>query len=107
CCRMAERSGQLVHILADYTGVTQKQLRDASMLGGLLIAAAGAAGFTKIGTPITRETPDAISAVLVLDDSHIILHAYPERELLLLDALCAPPHDGRKVLDVVARRIES
>ena len=99
---------QLTHVLADFIGVAQKQLRDTSFLGGLLIAAAGAAGFNSIGTPVTRQREgDTLSMVLILDDSHILLHAYADRELLLLDTLCAPPRDGRKVLDVFVRRIVS
>lgn len=100
-------AGSFTHILVDFVGVPVAQLQDQGLLGGLLIAAAGAAGFTVLGTPTSRAGQGAVTSVLLLDDSHIAVHAYPARGLLLLDAMCAPGHDARKVLEVFMRRIES
>ena len=92
--------------MADFVGVPAPQLRDAKLLHGVLIAAAGAAGLNAIGMPVGRERGDGgIGVMLVLDDSHIVAHTFPERGVLLLDVLAPSGSDARKALDVFARRL--
>jgi S-adenosylmethionine decarboxylase len=94
------------HVLADFVGVSPAQLRDATLLTGLLIAAAGAAGFAAMGAPMVRSLPnDGVTGVLLLDGCHIAVHTFPDRGLLLLDVLSLGRHDARKALDVFARRL--
>jgi S-adenosylmethionine decarboxylase len=94
------------HVAADFVGVPFSQLTDAAMLSGLLIASAGAAGFTAIGAPVVHKLPsDGVAAVLLLDSCHVTVHTFPERELLLLDILALATHEPRKALDVFARRL--
>jgi S-adenosylmethionine/arginine decarboxylase-like enzyme len=64
------------HLTAEFHGVPAEQLRDAALLGGLLIAAASAVGFSTIGVPSVRhQADDGVSAVLLLDGGHMLLHA--------------------------------
>ena len=94
------------HVSADFLGVAPRQLRDLDLLSGLLIAAAGAAGFATIGAPQVRALPsEGVAGWLQLDDCHIALHAFPDRELLLLDVLSLATHDGRKAVEVFSRRL--
>jgi S-adenosylmethionine/arginine decarboxylase-like enzyme len=94
------------HLTADFVGVAPAQLRDMSLLSGLMIAAAGAAGFSAVGAPLVRQLPsEGVSGWLQLDDCHMALHAFPDKELLLLDVLSHATHDGRKAFDVFARRL--
>ncbi|HEX5581368.1 MAG TPA: S-adenosylmethionine decarboxylase [Gemmatimonadaceae bacterium] len=96
------------HLTADFLGVAPTQLRDVRLLSGLLIAAAGAAGFAAIAAPHVRELPSGgVAGWLQLDDCHLALHAFPDRELLLLDVLSLATHDGRKALDVFTRRLRA
>lgn len=102
----AQRNGSFSHLVADFIGVPPAQLRDTTTLSGLLIAAASAAGFSAIGAPIVRQLPnDGVAGLFLLDGCHLSLHAFPDRELLLLDVLSLATHDGRKALDVFARRL--
>jgi S-adenosylmethionine decarboxylase len=100
------KSGAFTHVIADLTGVAAPALRDPSALTGLLIAAAGAAGFTTIGAPVVRQLPDGgVAAVLFLDACHITLRTLPDREVLLLDILAPASRDASKALDVFTRRL--
>jgi S-adenosylmethionine/arginine decarboxylase-like enzyme len=94
-------------LLADFSGVAPAQLRDPALLSGLMIAAAGAAGFSADGAPTVRILPhDAIVALLTIDEGcHMAVHAYPGRGLLLLDVLAPAALDARKALEVFARRV--
>jgi S-adenosylmethionine/arginine decarboxylase-like enzyme len=95
-----------IRLSAELSGITANQLRDADMLGGLLIAAAGAAGFNSLGLPATRRRPDgACDAALLLDEAHLVVHALPDRGILVLDLFAPSSHDLSKALDVFARRL--
>lgn len=99
-------TGAFSHLVADFVGVRPEQLRDASLMTGLMIAAAGAAGFSAIGAPVVRQLPhDGLAAWLLLEGCHLSVHTFPERELLLLDILSLATLDARKALDVFTRRL--
>jgi S-adenosylmethionine decarboxylase len=103
---MSSVARPFVHIVADLSGVAPAQLRDASLLSGLLIAGAGGAGFTTVGPPLVRTLPnETVAGVLMLDGCHIALHSFPELELLLLDVLALGTHDGKKAVEVFTRRL--
>jgi S-adenosylmethionine/arginine decarboxylase-like enzyme len=94
------------HLTADFIGVPPEQLRDSALLGGLLIAAASAAGFSLSGVPIVRELPNGrVSAMVLIDQGHLSVHALPDRQALLFDAVAPASHDFRKALDVLSRRL--
>ena len=96
------------HLVADFIGVPAPQLRDGTLLRGLLIAAAGAAGFSAPEAPLVRQLPsDGLACLLLLDGCHISVHTFPERQVMLLDVLALATHDPRKALDVFARRVEA
>ena len=102
----ATDEGAFSHLVADFLGVPPAQLRDTATLSGLLIAAAGAAGFSAIGAPIVRQLPnDGVAGLFLVDGCHMSLHTFPDRGLLLLDVLSLATHDGRKALEVFARRL--
>jgi S-adenosylmethionine/arginine decarboxylase-like enzyme len=86
--------------------VPADQLRDVTLLGGLLIAAASAAGFSLSGVPNVREHPGGgVSAVVILEHGHMALHSIPARQALLFDVVAPASHDFRKAMEVVSRRL--
>ena len=96
----------LAHVSADLTGVGSGPLRDAALLSGLLIAAAGAAGLVATGVPVVRTAPSGgVSAILLLDPCHVSIHSLPERGLVLIDVLAPDSTGADKALDVFVRRL--
>ena len=95
------------HLSAEFLGVPAEQLRDGTLISGLLIAAASAVGFGSIGLPLIRDEPASLSAALLLEGGHIVVHAVPSREILLFDVVSPASHDGRKAVEVFARRLTS
>jgi S-adenosylmethionine/arginine decarboxylase-like enzyme len=86
--------------------VPTEQLQDVDLLGGLLVAAAGAVGLSGTNPPSIRERADGvISAAFLFDGAHIVIHAFSQRRLLLFDVVAPTSHDFRKALDVFARRL--
>jgi S-adenosylmethionine/arginine decarboxylase-like enzyme len=94
------------HLTADLVGAPANQLRDPALLSGLLIAAASAAGLSPVGAPLVRRlSSDGVTGLVLVDGCHMLFHTFPDRELLLLDVLTPSAHDGRRALDVFARRL--
>ena len=97
---------RLVYASADLAGVGTGALRDAALLSGLLIAAAGAAGLSAVGSPIVRVAPTGnVSAVLLLDPCHVSIHSLPERGLALVDVFARDESGAAKALEVFVRRL--
>ena len=96
----------LAHVSADLAGIASGPLRDAALLSGLLIAAAGAAGLNPSGTPHVRiASTGGVSAVLFLDPCHVSIHSLPDRGLALVDVLTRDAADAATALDVFVRRL--
>jgi S-adenosylmethionine/arginine decarboxylase-like enzyme len=93
------------HLTAEFIGVPLEQLRDSALLGGLLIAAASAAGFSLSGVPVIRDYPAGVSAIVLLEQGHLAVHALLDRQTLLFDAVAPASHDFRKALEVLSRRL--
>ena len=96
------------HVVADFTGVPVEQAADRALLTGLLIAAAGAAGYPTTGAPVPRQgAAGSHSIVLFLDGCHLSVHAHPARGLILLDILADARIDAKKALAVFTRRLRA
>ncbi|HEX2781617.1 MAG TPA: S-adenosylmethionine decarboxylase [Gemmatimonadaceae bacterium] len=94
------------HVTTDFIGVAAARLADQALISGLVIAAASAAGLSASGSPVVRPLPESVVAgLLMIDGCHILAHAFPDRELLLLDILAMAHHDPQKAVDVFARRL--
>jgi S-adenosylmethionine/arginine decarboxylase-like enzyme len=95
-----------VHLVAELTGVADACLRDSALLGGLLIAAAGAAGLHAFTSPLLRVSDSrGVDGLLMLDGGHASVHAQAERGTLLIDLLAPEPTDLARALDVFTRRL--
>jgi S-adenosylmethionine/arginine decarboxylase-like enzyme len=101
-------SAAYTHLLADFVDVPPPQLRDTALVTGMLIAGASAAGLTAHGAPVVRVLPhDGVTGLFLLEGSHIAVHTFPDRGVLLLDVLAAATQDLQKAVDVFARRLSA
>lgn len=95
-----------MHLVAELTGVAESCLRDSALLGGLLIAAAGAAGVHAFASPLLRNnTLQGVDGLMLLDGGHAAVHAQAPRGRLLLDLLAPMPAEVTRALDVFTRRL--
>ena len=97
---------EITHLTADFIGASAQQLGDQSLISGILVSAAGASGMKASGPPTVIAHPDGgLSVILPLDGCHMSVHTMPSRELAILDVIALPPHDPRRALDVIARKL--
>lgn len=83
---------QGLHLTADLHGCrcAPHWLLDADALGAACLDAVRAAGLQAVGQlfhsfPATRHGPGGVTATVLLAESHLCLHTWPERQAVTLD----------------------
>jgi len=66
------------HLLAEYHGCDRDLLEDVEGVRALLEAAARAAGATVVQSVFHRFSPQGVTGVVVLEESHLSVHTWPE-----------------------------
>jgi S-adenosylmethionine/arginine decarboxylase-like enzyme len=93
------------HVFADLSGIPAQRLDDAGDLGGLLLAAANAAGLHPTAPPILQTSPDGTTAVLACRGGHVALHAVPDAGVCFADLAAISAAHPQRGLDVIIRRL--
>lgn len=73
------------HLLAEYHGCDLATLNDASRIEQMMRGAAEAAQATVVGTTFHRFAPYGVSGVVVLAESHLSIHTWPEARYAAVD----------------------
>jgi len=81
-------------------------LTDADRLRAILYAGADAGGATVVGEEFCVFPNGAVTGVLVLAQSHLSIHTWPELALVNVDLLSYGDLRGDDVLDAICQRLE-
>jgi S-adenosylmethionine decarboxylase len=81
-------------------------LTDADELNGVLRAAAAAGGATVVGEAFYAFPNGAVTGVLLLAQSHLSIHTWPELRLANIDLLTCGAIDGNVVLETIRARLD-
>lgn len=96
------------HLLADLHGVAAAALRDASGLETLLTRAANAAGATVLFSHLHAFGDGAgITGVVLLAESHISIHTWPEHGFAAVDIFMCGAADADRALSVIEDSLEA
>jgi S-adenosylmethionine decarboxylase len=90
------------HLFADLYGVAPERLKDARLLAACLEQAAHRCGLRPIGAPKMHAFAGegGVTGVLLLSESHIALHTYPEHGYIALDIFSCGSGDPCAALEV-------
>ena len=73
------------HLLAEYRGCDAAILNDEAQIEALMQAAAKAAGATVLLTAFRRFEPHGVTGVVVVSESHLSIHTWPEANYAAVD----------------------
>jgi len=89
------------HVIADFYGVDEDLLKDVTLLSDCLCTAAARCSLTPIGQPIIHVFPgDGLTGFLLLSESHIALHTYPEHQYIGVDLFSCGKEDSMPGMEV-------
>lgn len=89
------------HVLADISGSDSPLLDDGAGLEALLIRASQAAGATVLTAHHHAFEPQGVTAIVVLAESHVSVHTWPEWGGATLDAYTCGAADPEQLIDLV------
>ena len=87
------------HVLADFWGCQFEKLDDAELLINSLRQAAKSAKMTILGEESYKFTPQGFTGLLLLSESHISIHTYPERGYAAIDVYTCGGGMTQKAID--------
>ncbi len=73
------------HLLVEYTGCTAQALNDLKRIEQLMNQAVRAAGATVVASVFQPFEPHGVSGVVVIEESHISIHTWPEHGYAAVD----------------------
>lgn len=87
------------HVLADFWGCQFEKLDDAGLLMDCLRQAAKSAQMTILGEESFKFFPQGFTGLLLLSESHISIHTYPERGYAAIDVYTCGGGMTQKAID--------
>jgi S-adenosylmethionine decarboxylase len=81
--RTLETQGR--HLLVEYWGCDSQALDELGAVEALMKRAAVAAGATIVTSTFHRFSPQGVSGVVVVEESHLSIHTWPERGYAAID----------------------
>ena len=103
----AERAlGQ--HVLVDLYDCPAGLLDDVACIESALRAAAGAAGVTVLDAVLHRFSPYGVTGVLVIKESHMAIHTWPEYGFAAVDLFtCGIDNQPHLAVEVLKRELQA
>ncbi len=94
------------HFLLDVAGAPFATLDDAVRIERALVDAVRAMGAKVLGIHIHRLSPQGVSGVVVISESHLTIHTWPERGEAAVDLFtCGDAVSARAAVDALARAL--
>ena len=82
---LASSNPEGIHYLVDLQGCKEELLRDKELLTTAMETAANNAGATIVETLIHQFSPHGLSGVVVIAESHLAIHTWPEQNYAAID----------------------
>lgn len=96
-----------MHLIADLHGIARKRLCDAGAIDAVLRQAAQAAGATIVYSHFHGFGPgQGVTGVVLLAESHISIHTWPERGFAALDIFMCGKAQPRLALAVIETALQ-
>jgi S-adenosylmethionine decarboxylase len=89
------------HLIADFYGIKLERLNDVDLLSDCLQSAARRCGLTPLAPPVVHHFDGGgVTGFILLAESHIALHTYPELGFIALDIFSCGNSDPDAALEI-------
>ncbi len=93
------------HILLELTNCPQELLLEQETLEATLVEAADTAGATVVKPVFHQFSPHGLSGVVVIAESHIAVHTWPEHGYAAIDIFtCGDPEVASRIQEEIEKR---
>ncbi len=94
------------HLLLELKGCDKEALNEIGFLREALLAAAGGAGATVLGESFHQFKPQGVSGVVIIAESHICIHTWPEYGYAVADIFtCGDSVQPKKAAEIIAGKL--
>ena len=95
------------HLTAEFHDCSSSILADAKKLEELFLTAAKVSGATVVASHFHSFSPQGVSGVVIISESHFAVHAWPEHDYAAVDLFtCGDSVDFGKALDCLAKGMQ-
>jgi len=96
------------HLLLELKDCDKEVLNDIGVLKGTLLAAASECGATVLGESFHRFNPQGVSGVVIIAESHLFIHTWPEYGYAAADIFtCGDSVQPERAAQVLMRKLGS
>ena len=97
-----------MHILLELKECNPALLDDLDFIRGAMFQAARQVGAHVVGESFHRFTPQGVTGILAIAESHISIHTWPEYGYAAADIFaCGASFDSRKAADLLVEQLEA
>lgn len=95
-----------IHIIADFYGVDKDKITYVEQIKPIFEETVRYAGLTKISSDYYQFKPKGCSGIVLIAESHLSFHTWPEHELITLDIYtCGDPRQAYLALEFLERSL--
>lgn len=95
------------HLIAEYYGCDRSLLNDPDALRDHMLAASREIGVTVVGELFHRYAPQGVSGTILIAESHLSIHTWPENGYAAVDIFTCGDLDPRPGFDLLGQRLKA
>lgn len=94
------------HILGEFYGVSYEKINSLDFMENLLVKGVEATKATICGTSIKKFKPYGLTILILLSESHVAIHTYPEKGSIFFDIFtCGLKCFPEKFVDIMVNEL--
>jgi S-adenosylmethionine decarboxylase len=94
------------HLLLELKDCDREVINDLSFLRSVLLTAAGEAGATVLGESFHQFSPQGVSGVVIIAESHFFIHTWPEYGYAAVDIFtCGDSVQPERAAEILIRKL--
>jgi len=95
-----------VHLVADLRGVSASKISKLPLMKEIMESAVKSGGLTKIRSHYHQFSPTGVSGVILLAESHLSFHTWPEYGFVALDIFtCGPTENAEAAFEYIIEKL--